>query len=87
LQNAGGREAALQARAGDFGQRFDWVVSRAVRWPGVLRIAANSVALLVGEQDAHAIIRLPGFEWNSALRLPWGSRRVLVRGHKRSRST
>jgi 16S rRNA G527 N7-methylase RsmG len=87
LQNPGGREAALQGRAGDFGQRFDWVVSRAVRWPGVLRIAANSVALLVGEQDAAGIICVPGFDWDRVLSLPWGARRVLIRGRKHSCST
>ncbi len=46
-------------------RRFDWVVSRAVRWEGVLRAdLAPSVALLLSANDGSAIARVEGFTWN-----------------------
>jgi 16S rRNA (guanine527-N7)-methyltransferase len=67
---------------------FDWVVSRAVKWPDVLKIASpgaaprtvRTIALLLGQEDAAEVVRQPMFSWLPAIPLPWGHRRVLVLG-------
>ncbi len=67
---------------------FDWVVSRAVKWPDVLKIAVagaavvpiRTVALLLGQEDAAEVVVQPKFSWRQAIPLPWGHRRVLVIG-------
>ena len=67
---------------------FDWVVSRAVKWPDVLKVAhpgaaalpLRAVALLLGQEDAAAVVAQPMFFWRQAIPLPWGNRRVLVIG-------
>ncbi len=67
---------------------FDWVVSRAVRWPDVLSVAGRgatilpvrTVALLIGQEDAAEVVVQPRFSWRQAIPLPWGHRRVLVLG-------
>ena len=58
-------------RAGDLGERFDWVVSRAVRVDEVLGLGlAERFGLLVGAEDAG---RLGGGE-----KVPWGKERYVV---------
>ncbi len=72
---------------------FDWVVSRAVKWPDVLKVAqagvvpvsgaihrALSLALLLGQEDAAEVVVQPMFTWRQTIPLPWGHRRVLVLG-------
>lgn len=60
-------------RAEAISERYDWVVSRAVRPLDVVQFGlAPRIALLIGEEDAGA---LDGF---SIDRLPWGSERVLA---------
>jgi 16S rRNA (guanine527-N7)-methyltransferase len=78
------RVAAL--RAEDLNAAFDWVVSRAVKWPDVLKAAtgSRSVALLLGRDDAVEVVQSPEFQWQPAIPLPWGQRRVLLIGHRRS---
>jgi 16S rRNA (guanine527-N7)-methyltransferase len=73
-------------RAETLGGAFDWVASRAVKWPDVLRAAATSrsVALLLGRDDASAVVQTAEFLWQPAISLPWGQRRVLLIGHRRS---
>ncbi|HEY3741043.1 MAG TPA: 16S rRNA (guanine(527)-N(7))-methyltransferase RsmG [Bryobacteraceae bacterium] len=67
-----GNVRVVAKRAEVIRERYDWVVSRAVRPADVVRLnLAPRVALLIGEEDAFA---LPGF---SIDRLPWGSERVL----------
>ncbi len=61
---------------------FDWVVSRAVRWPDVLPLAAKFVALLVGGTDAEALRAAPDFAWEPPVPLPWGKNRLLVVGRR-----
>lgn len=55
----------LAARAETVTERFDLVVSRAVRWQDVL--AANlapHAALLLGKADAEDAVKRDGFTWN-----------------------
>jgi 16S rRNA (guanine527-N7)-methyltransferase len=64
-------------RAEDVSERFDWVVSRAVRYPDIaedLKKLAGSVELLTG---AVRPSDLPGFDWQAPVRLPWGENRLL----------
>jgi 16S rRNA (guanine527-N7)-methyltransferase len=74
-------------RAEDVAQRFDWVVSRAVRYldiAGALKRLGRNVELLTGEVRA---ADLDGFEWREPIRLPWGERRYLWIGSNPNCST
>lgn len=63
----------LARRAESVEQRYDWVISRAVRPADVLSLGlAPNTALLIGEQDSSL---LTGFLID---RLPWGESRVLA---------
>jgi len=67
----------LAERAEDVAERFDWVVSRAVRYAdiaGALKKLGRKAELLTGELRA---ADLPGFEWQNPIQLPWGERRYL----------
>jgi 16S rRNA (guanine527-N7)-methyltransferase len=60
-------------RAEDIHRHYDWVISRAVVLPDVLRPnVSSSLALLIGDTDA---LPQSDFEVTS---LPWGDRRVLA---------
>ena len=72
----------VAARAEGIGQRFEWVISRAVRWAAVLPIATNHVGLLLGQRDATEAGRAAGFLWQTPLPLPWGRERVLLLGRR-----
>jgi len=64
-------------RAEDVVERFDWVVSRAVKYAdvsGALKELGRSAEVLTGEVRAS---ELPGFEWQEPVRLPWGTHRYL----------
>lgn len=67
-------------RAESLGGSFDWVVARAVQWEQVLALAHQCLALLLGQDDADRVRCVPGFQWEQPIPLPWGRRRVLVRG-------
>jgi 16S rRNA (guanine527-N7)-methyltransferase len=83
-----GNVRVAAGRAEELRETFDWVVSRAVKWPGVLRLAsagrARALALLLGHDDAEEVLRQGDFDWLPAIPLPWGKRRLLVIGHRRS---
>lgn len=67
----------LARRAEDVAERFNWAVSRAVKYSeirAVLTKLAGSVALLAGEAE------LPGINWHSRIPVPWGERRFLYMG-------
>jgi 16S rRNA (guanine527-N7)-methyltransferase len=67
----------LAQRAEDVAERFDWVVSRAVRYSdiaGALKKLAGKAELLTGEVRA---ADFAGFEWEKPIQLPWGERRYL----------
>ena len=64
-------------RAEDLAERFDWAVSRAVRYSeiaGALKKLGRNAELLTGEVCAED---LSGFGWQEPIRLPWGDRRYL----------
>jgi 16S rRNA (guanine527-N7)-methyltransferase len=64
-------------RAEDVAERFDWVVSRAVKYSDIgedLKRLGKSVEILTGEVDA---LDLPGISWQTPVRLPWGEHRML----------
>jgi len=64
-------------RAENVGERFDWVVSRAVRYADIaaaLKKLGRNAELLTGEGRA---ADLEGFAWQEPIRLPWGDRRYL----------
>ena len=67
-----GNIRVLGRRAEDVGERFDWLISRAVAW-GDLPMLGEHVALLASEPA-------PEFPWREKVRLPWGDRRVLLMG-------
>jgi 16S rRNA (guanine527-N7)-methyltransferase len=67
----------LAKRAEDVPERFDWVVSRAVRYSDIaaaLKKLGRNAELLTGEVRTED---LSGFEWQEPMRLPWGDRRYL----------
>ena len=69
-------------RAEDVEQRFEWVVSRAVRYSDIgetLKKLGNKAELLTGEVGPEG---LPGFDWKEPIRLPWGERRYLWLGNR-----
>jgi 16S rRNA (guanine527-N7)-methyltransferase len=67
----------LAQRAEDVQEKFDWVMSRAVRYEDIsktmLKLAPNA-ALLTGEATESD---LPGYDWQNPIRLPWGQYRLL----------
>jgi 16S rRNA (guanine(527)-N(7))-methyltransferase RsmG len=65
-------------RAEDIGERFDWAISRAVRYEDIqeaLGKLASNVIILTGDVQRS---ELSGFNWCEPIRLPWGDRRFLV---------
>jgi 16S rRNA (guanine527-N7)-methyltransferase len=67
----------IAQRAEDVTERFDWVVSRAVKYsdiaPTLMKLGRNA-EILTGEVRA---AELPGFDWQEPIRLPWGTHRWL----------
>lgn len=79
-----GNVRVIAKRAEDVSERFDWVVSRAVRYSdiaGALKMLGRNAELLTGEVRAED---LDGFEWRGPIRLPWGERRQLWIGSRRA---
>ena len=67
----------IARRAEDVSERFDWVVSRAVRFAdiaGALKRLGGNAEILTGEVRASD---LPGFEWQAPVRVPWGEHRYV----------
>lgn len=67
----------IAKRAEEIRERFDWVVSRAVKYSdvgGVLQELGRNAELLTGEVRRSD---LSGFEWQEPIPLPWGERRYL----------
>jgi 16S rRNA (guanine527-N7)-methyltransferase len=64
-------------RAEDVAERFDWVVSRAVRYSdiaGAVKKLGRNAELLTGEVRG---AEMDGFEWRVPIRMPWGERRYV----------
>ena len=67
----------LAQRAEDVNERFDWAISRAVRYEdirGAMQKFAPNAALLTGDVSPSD---LPGYDWKEPIQLPWGERRLL----------
>jgi len=67
----------LAKRGEDVLERFDWAVSRAVRYEDIRKIMlrlAPRAALLTGDVRASD---LAGYDWQEPVRLPWGDHRLL----------
>jgi 16S rRNA (guanine527-N7)-methyltransferase len=67
----------IASRAEMVKERFDWAISRAVRYADIhetLVHLASNVALLTGDTTEE---ELPGFTWKPPIRLPWGKHRLL----------
>jgi 16S rRNA (guanine(527)-N(7))-methyltransferase RsmG len=67
----------LAKRAEEVDKRFDWVVSRAVRYEDIRKAMlalAPRAAILTGNM---APSELPGYDWLDSIRLPWGEHRLL----------
>jgi 16S rRNA (guanine527-N7)-methyltransferase len=72
----------IAQRAEHVSERFDWVVSRAVKYSdiaGALKLLGHQAEILTGEVRA---ADLPGFTWQEPIRLPWGDRRLLWIGRQ-----
>ena len=70
-------------RANTLTERFDWVISRAVKYSDIsetLSKMSEHIALLAGEDTPSG----NRFTWNTRIRLPWGNRRYLYLGTRRS---
>lgn len=79
-----GNVRVMTRRAEEVEGRFDWVVSRAVRYgdmAGAIKRLGRNAELLTGEVRAE---EMPEFEWAEPVRLPWGDRRFLWLGKNRS---
>lgn len=73
----------IAKRVEDVQERFDWAVSRAVRYVDIakdLQRLAGNAELLIGEVRPE---ELPGFDWVAPIRLPWGDHRYLLIGVSR----
>jgi len=73
----------IAKRAEEVTERFDWVVSRAVKYAEIavaLKELSRNAELLTGEVRRSD---LSGFEWHEPIPLPWGDRRYLWIGHAR----
>lgn len=77
----------IAKRAEDVAERFDWVVSRAVKYSDIsaaLRKLGQNAELLTGEV---CFSELSGFSWRDPILLPWGRRRYLLLGTSVPRET
>ena len=77
----------IARRAEEVEERFDWVVSRAVRYSDIaeaLQKLGQNAELLTGELH---VSDLAGFRWQDAIPMPWGDRRYLLLGTSVSRET
>jgi 16S rRNA (guanine527-N7)-methyltransferase len=78
-----GNVCVLAQRGEDISISYDWVVSRAVSPPEVLKNVpqlASQVGLMLGEEDFSTVKSISNIAWSEPLRLPWGDRRIFVFG-------
>ncbi len=69
--------SVLAVRAETVSERYDWAISRAVKWSYIANLAsmfASSVAFLGGELTP---TELPGLDTTVRIPLPWGRQRFL----------
>jgi 16S rRNA (guanine527-N7)-methyltransferase len=80
----------ISMRAEQVGERFEWLVSRAVAWKQIASLVpliASNLALLVGANDVCNMLKQKGIDWSAPLPLPWGRQRSLILGHSVPRET
>lgn len=73
----------IAMRAEDSTETFDWVTSRAVRFSEIEQTMAKlapNIAILGGSDTPSATC----FTWNTPIPIPWGERRRLWLGFRRS---
>jgi 16S rRNA (guanine527-N7)-methyltransferase len=73
----------LAVRAENVRDTFEWVMSRAVRFTEIEKVAAKlapNVAILGGDECPNDAC----FTWNNPIRIPWGDQRKLWLGFLRS---
>jgi 16S rRNA (guanine(527)-N(7))-methyltransferase RsmG len=78
-----GNVSVLAQRAEDISIAFDWLVSRAVSLPEVLKNVprlASQLGLMIGEEDFSTVKSTLNIAWCEPVRLPWGDRRICVYG-------
>ncbi len=77
-------------RAEDLSQKYDWIVSRAVRAKDVTALVprvALRIGLLLGESGLSEARSENSIAWSDPIQLPWGDRRVCIFGAHVSRGT
>jgi 16S rRNA (guanine527-N7)-methyltransferase len=70
-------------RAETLGEKFDWVVSRAVAWKQLRKHAGRlgrSVALLLSTSDVQKVRATRGWGWRAPVVLPWSGGGVVLVG-------
>jgi len=70
-------------RAEELGDRFDWLVSRAISWrelQAVARRVASHVALLLAAVHALKMLKENASFWKEPIPLPWAKEKVLLLG-------
>jgi 16S rRNA G527 N7-methylase RsmG len=80
----------ISMRAEQVGERFEWLVSRAVAWKQIASLVpliASNLALLVGANDVCNMLKKQGIRWDTPVTLPWGRQRILILGHSVPRET
>lgn len=80
----------IARRAEEVEERFDLIVARAVAPRDIIRLVpglAPAVGLLTGEGDSRNLLKRNKIRWNSAEKLPWGERRMMLIGTHVPRET
>ena len=75
--------SVIEGRGEDLEGCFDWVVSRAVAWKSVLRVASGvgkNVALMLSGADTSAALAESDFKWHSPKCLRSGDNLMLLLG-------
>lgn len=73
-------------RAEDLGQRFDWLIARAVSWPEISRLVpklSDRLALIVSGKTAEQLRRSALVQWDSVTPIPWRKESFVIMGEAR----
>jgi 16S rRNA (guanine527-N7)-methyltransferase len=73
----------IARRAEEILGQYDWVVSRAVDPPSVLKMSralSSRVGLMIGQSDVNKLAASPSWVWEDPVLLPWGEQRVCLYG-------
>jgi 16S rRNA (guanine527-N7)-methyltransferase len=64
-----------------------WVISRAVRWQDVVKVARHGIGMLMSAADAADLTKRAEFQWEEPLAVPWSPGHVVVLGSRVPRGT